>query len=299
MPVQPAQDKPKVIAVVGPTASGKSALGIYLAKKLGGEVISADSRQVYKGLDVGTGKVTKHEMESIPHHLLSIISPKKIFTASDFVQQALHAATMIYHSGHTPIVVGGTGFYIDAFLGHITLPNVQPDLKLRTRLEKKSVQELYHMLKTLDPRRARSIEPEHKRRLIRAIEIAKALGKSPPQKTRRVYDTLWLGLNPQNLRQNIHTRLLRRERGMIAEAKRLHRAGLSYRRMEELGLEYRYLARLLQNKISKEEFFEQLEREIQKYAKRQMRWFKRNKNIYWVKSKASALQLSRSFLSGR
>jgi len=311
--------KKKVIAVVGPTSSGKTALGIYLAKKLGGEVISADSRQVYKGLDVGTGKVTKKEMAGVPHHLLSVASPKKIFTADDFVKQGEKVLkSMIYHTpAIIPIIVGGAGFYVDALLGRISLSNVPPNPKLRARLEKKDVKELYTMLKKKDSARAKTIEPHHKRRLIRALEIAtyqlrqttraRALRGTKPSLTLassslapQKYDVLWLGLSPApaKLKSNIHKRLLARmKQGMVAEAKRLHAQGLSYKRMEELGLEYRALARYLQGKTSKQELVAEIERGNNKYAKRQLRWFKRNKDIKWVTGTAEALRLAKSFLS--
>ena len=292
--------KQKVIAIVGPTASGKSALGVYLAKKFGGEIISADSRQVYRGLNIGAGKVTKREMQGITHHLLDVVKPKKRFNADDFVRLAEKACSSFLQKARTPIVVGGAGFYVDALLGRLTLPHVPPNSALRTQLEKKSVEQLFTMLKKLDPRRSKTIEPEHKRRLIRAIEVAKTLGKSPVPKKQEKYEILWLGLSPspKTLQQNIHVRLFARiSRGMIAEAKRLHTRGISYKRMEELGLEYRYLARLLQNKISREQFTTELEREINHYAKRQMRWFRRNKNIRWIKNRTEALRLAKTFLS--
>ena len=288
--------KPKVIAIVGPTASGKTGLGIYLAQKLKGEVISADSRQVYKGLNIGTGKVTKKEMAGVRHHLLDVASPKKQFTVDDFVKRAETALKKI----EAPIVVGGTGLYVDMLLGRMSYPNVAPNPKLRAELEKKSVKQLFAQLKKLDPRRAATIEPEHKRRLIRAIEIAKALGKNPLPSPEPKYEVLWLGLNPKDLQKNISKRLKARiKAGMVAEAKRLHKAGLSYKRMEELGLEYRYLARLLQKQLTQAEFETQLERAINQYAKRQYRWFKRNKDIKWVLSKAEALRVSKKFLGGR
>ncbi len=291
--------KPKIIAIVGPTASGKSALGVYLAQKLGGEVISADSRQVYRGLDIATGKITKKEMAGVPHHLLDVVSPKKQFSADDFVRFASLKLSMIYHTKKIPIVVGGTGFYVDALLGRLVLPNVPPNPKLRAQLEKKSVAQLFSILQKLDPRRAKTIEPNHKRRLIRAIEIARALGKSPMPKTQEKYDVLWLGLapTPVQLKKNIRSRLFARMKaGMIAEAKRLHAQGLSYKRMEELGLEYRYLAQYLQGKISRAELEQEIERGNIKYAKRQSRWFKRNKDIHWVKNKTQAFVLARQFL---
>jgi len=290
----------KIIAVVGPTASGKSSLGIYLAQKLGGEIISADSRQVYKGLDIGTGKVTKKEMAGVPHHLLSVASPKKQFTVDNFVRLAERSHSNILQNDRMTIVVGGTGLYADMLLGRMSYPNVPPDNKLREQLERRTAKQLLAQLQRLDPRRAANIEPNHKRRLIRAIEIAKAIGKSPLPQSEQKYDVLWLGLNPKKLKKNIRMRLFARIRaGMIAEAKRLHKQGLSYKRMAELGLEYHYLALLLQNKITKQEFEVQLERAIGQYTKRQMRWFKRNKDVRWVSGKAEALQLSKKFLGGR
>jgi tRNA dimethylallyltransferase len=294
--------RPKVIAIVGPTASGKTSLGIYIAQKVGGEIISADSRQVYKGLNIGTGKVTKKEMAGIPHHLLDVASPKKQFSVDDFITKANRATTTIYRSKHIPVIVGGTGLYIDTFVGRMSYPNVPPNEALRAKLDTKTTERLLAMLQKLDPRRATSIEPHHKRRIIRAIEIAKAIGASPLPNPTPKYDVLWIGLNPapEKLQKNIRTRLKARlKAGMVAEARRLHGTGLSYKRMGELGLEYRCLALLLQNKLTKNEFEEQLERAINQYAKRQLRWFKRNKDIHWVSGKAEALRLCKKFLSGR
>jgi tRNA dimethylallyltransferase len=296
--------RPKVIAVVGPTASGKTSLGIYLAQKLGGEVISADSRQVYRGLDIGTGKVTKEEMAGVPHHLLDVASPKKQYSVSDFLKDSTKALydIMIYHK--VPMVVGGTGLYVDSLFGRMIFPDVPPNEKLREKLEKKSTEQLFVMLEKKDPRRAATIEKGNKRRLIRALEIAEALGASPvggpALKGTGTFDVLWLGiaLPPEKLQQNIHARLLSRIiDGMVEEAITLHKKGLSYKRMEELGLEYRFLSQLLQHKISKEQFVAELQRAINKYAKRQMRWFKRNKDIHWVSNKTEALRLAREFLS--
>ena len=295
--------KPKVIAVIGPTASGKTSLGIFLAQKIKGEIISADSRQVYRGLDIGTGKVTKKEMTGVPHHLLDVANPKKQFTVSDFVTQANKACSNIFKNSGTPIIVGGTGLYVDALFGRMLFPDVPPNEKLRAQLEKKSVEELFLMLQKKDPVRANTIEPKNKRRLVRALEIAAALGRTPTGgpalQGKGSYDVLWLGLNPgeKKLQKNIHDRLVARLKlGMIAEAKRLHERGLSYKRMRELGLEYRYLADYLQGKLTKKEFEVELERAINHYAKRQIRWFKRNQDIHWVASRAEALRLAKAFL---
>lgn len=298
MPIRHTQGKQKVIAIVGPTASGKSSLGIYLAQKLGGEVISADSRQVYRGLDIGTGKVTKKEMQGVTHHLLDVARPARQFSADDFVRRAGKAMQRI----KLPIVVGGTGLYVDLLLGRMSYPHVPPNPALRERLERHNTDKLFAMLRRKDPRRAATIEPGHKRRLIRALEIAEAIGASPLQNPRPAYDALWLGLNPTNLPARIRARLRARvAAGMVAEAKRLHNppagGGLSYARMDALGLEYRYLARLLQGKITKQQFEVELERAINQYAKRQRRWFKRNDEIHWVGSKSEALRLAKAHLS--
>lgn len=275
----------KVLVIVGPTASGKSALGVELARRFGGEIISADSRQVYRGLDIGTGKITKREMRGIPHHLLDVASPKKCFSAKDFKRSATKAHYGILQNAVMPIVVGGTGYYIDAFLGRVSLPEVPPNEKLRSRLAKKTPAELFALLQKKDPRRAASIEPHNQRRLIRALEIASALGAVPAVLDRsQKYGTLWIGIKPSDveLEKKIRTRLLARIRkGMIAEAKRLHAGGLSYKRMEELGLEYRSLARYLKGVITKEEMVEELCRDIRRYAKKQMAYWKRNKEITW------------------
>lgn len=281
------ETKPMVIAVVGPTASGKSALAVEIARLVGGEVISADSRQVYMGLDIGTGKVTKSEMRGVPHHLLDVANPKRAMSVVQYERRATRAIRDILKRGKVPIVCGGTGLYVDAVLTSASFPAVPPNAKLRKELERLSPEKLFEKLKKLDPIRAKTIDAKNPRRLIRAIEIATKLG-SVPARTPAVerYDTLYIGLTlgKEELSKRIHTRLLARmRRGMIAEARKLHEQGLSWKRMESLGLEYRFLAQFLQNKISKAEMLELLEIAIRQYSKRQMIWFKRNKNIKWFR----------------
>ena len=302
----------KIIVILGPTATGKSALAVTFAKKLtrtkwggfnGAEIISADSRQVYKGLDIGTGKITKEEMAGIPHHLLNVADPRRRYTVVRYIVQARRAIADITRRGHLPIVCGGTGFYISALVDGIVLPDVPPNPKLRARLKKETPETLFNMLLKLDPRRAKTIDPKNSRRLIRAIEVAKVLGKVPnlqlttrpngPESDRdwwadnqQSYKTLQIGLAlpPEELKKKISTRLLSRiKSGMITETKQLHKQGLSWKRMEELGLEYRYLAKYLKNEISKSKMVEKLQTEIWRYAKRQMTWFKRDKKIIWFK----------------
>ncbi len=287
------KDKPKIIVIVGATATGKSDFAVQVAKKVKGEIISGDSRQVYKGMNLGTGKITKKEMRGIPHHLLDVISPKKVFSVSDFQKLAEKKIKEIIARGHVPILVGGTGFYIDAVVNGTALPEVPPNKKLRAELSKKSVVALFTLLKKLDPARAKTIDAQNPVRLIRAIEIAKALGKVPKLSPRsdlgEKYNVLKIGLAlpDEVLKKNIHTRLLARmKKGMIREIKNLHSPkqglGLSWKRMEALGLEYRYGALYLQGKLTKPEMLAKLESEIWQYAKRQKAWFKRDRSIVWV-----------------
>lgn len=198
----------KLIVILGPTASGKSELAIKLAKKLApyqtegsgagfnGEIVSADSRQIYKEMDIGTGKITKKEMKSIPHYLLDVASPKRRFTVVQYRKLALKAINKIFEKGKVPILCGGTGFYIQAVVDGVVIPEVPPDWELRKKLEKKSVDELYKILKKLDPQRAKTIEKKNPRRLIRAIEIVLKTKKPvPPLKFNPLpYPVLMLGI---------------------------------------------------------------------------------------------------------
>ena len=286
--VEPMQKRQKVLVIVGPTASGKSTLAVELAKKFNGEIISADSRQVYKRLDIGAGKITKREMRGVPHHLLDEMSSHRLFTAHDFVARASRSVVDISSKGKLPIIVGGTGFYIDALVGRIALPNVPMNPKLRKQLEKMTAEQLFVLLKKRDSRRAKTIDRHNKRRLVRALEIASALGHIPVPNTKDGpwYDVFWIGIlrDKQELEKKITIRLFARIRlGMIAEAKYLHRKGLSYKKMESFGLDYKFLALLLQKKISRKEFDEMLVRDSVRYAKRQMTYWKRNRDIMWFK----------------
>jgi len=290
---------PQIIVILGPTASGKSNLAVWLAKKLNSEVISADSRQVYRGLDIGSGKITKKEMAGVAHHLLDVADPKKVFSIDQYQKLATRAINDILKRGKTPIICGGTGFYIDAIVDGRIWPAVTPNKKLRAELNKKTSAELLTELKKLDPKRVQTIDIKNPVRLIRAIEIATALGSVPQIKKDPKYNCLKIGLNPgpEILKNNIHNRLTKRlHQGMLAEAKKLHDDGVSWRRLEALGLEYRYQALFLQGKITKTEMIKQIEKESLKYAKRQMTWFKRDKNIFWNKNKTQINNLTKKFL---
>lgn len=282
------EHKEKIIVIVGPTASGKTALSLRIAQEIGGEIISADSRQIYRGLDLGTGKVTKAEMDDIPHHLLDIKSPEETYSAADFTKDADRTIEGIISRGKVPVVAGGTFFYIEALLRSMSLPAVPPNPELRDTLEGMDTDAVFSLLKEKDPIRALSIDPKNKRRVIRAIEIADALGSVPPLTTEECpYEAYIIGIDmpKEILHERIKVRLMDRiEGGMIDEAKELQQHGLSFERMDELGLEYRYMAKYLKGECTEEEMKEKLESEIRHFARRQMSWLKRMEGINWYTS---------------
>ncbi len=290
----------KLIVILGPTSSGKSALAVELAKKFNGQVVSADSRQVYKGMDIGTGKITKKEMQGIPHHLLDVASPKRRFTVAQYQEKANKAIKNIQKKGKVPILCGGTGFYIQSVVDGIIIPEVKPDWKFRNMLEKKSTEQLFQMLQELDIKRANNIDKHNKRRLIRAIEIVVKTKKSIPKlQTKKKFDVLILGIKKEKteLRQRIAKRLEKRlKQGMVKEVKQLRKSGLSWNRLEEFGLEYKFIAYYLQNKIDYKEMVDCIQKTSKNLAKRQMTWFKRDKRICWVKNKGEAEKLLKKLL---
>ncbi len=283
------KSKIKVVCIVGPTATGKSDFAVAYALEHNGEVISADSRQVYIGMDIGTGKITTEEMKGVPHHLLDIADPKKQFNVAQYKKLAQEAITDISSRCKLPIICGGTGFYIDAVINNISYPDVPHDKELRKNLDKMNVDALFILLKKLDKKFALSLnnsEINNKQRLIRSIEIATALGKIPKvTKNQSDYDVKWIGLNYpyEKPKERIHIRLLKRlDAGMIEEIEKLHKNGLSWKKLDGFGLEYRFISRYLRKQITKEEMIKLLEIEICHYAKRQMVWFKKNRKIEWV-----------------
>ncbi|MBI4091051.1 MAG: tRNA (adenosine(37)-N6)-dimethylallyltransferase MiaA [Candidatus Komeilibacteria bacterium] len=282
--------KKKVVVILGPTASGKSDLAIALARKYNGEIISADSRQVYLGMDIGTGKVSKRERRLVPHHLLDVASPKTSYTVHQFQRDARKTIRAIQRRGKLPILCGGTGFWIEAVLSDVALPRVKPDKRLRAKLARLTTAQLYAQLKKLDPARARTIDKHNPARLIRALEIVMTTHKPMPPLTGKTnYDSLILGIQvpTKALEKRIAARLAKHlKQGMIAEVKRLRAQGVSAKRLIDLGLEYRYLMYFLQGKISKKRLTEKLGTAIRRYAKRQMTWFhgmeRRDIRIRWI-----------------
>lgn len=294
----------KLIVILGPTASGKTSMSIKLALKFGEvEIISADSRQVYKGLNIGSGKVTKKEMQGIPHHLLDVASPKKRFSVAQYQKLAKKVIKNLYNKNKLPFLVGGTGFYIQSIVDDIVLPEIKPNWKLRAKLEKKSNQELFSMLQKLDPIRAQNIDSKNPRRLLRALEIVLSTGKPVPNKTVRLpmsHEILQIGIKKERktLAKLINKRLLARlkNNAMINEVKKLHKQGLSFKRLEEFGLEYKFVAQYIQNKITHQEMQNKIQKESEHFAKRQMTWFNRDKRIKWVTTYSKAEKLIKKFL---
>lgn len=292
----------KIIVIVGPTASGKTGLSIKLAKAFSGEVISADSRQVYKQMDIGTAKITKKEMAGVPHYLLDVASPKKKFSVAQYRKLGLKALNAIFKKRKTPIICGGTGFYIQALVDGVVLPEVKPDWELRKELEAKTVEELYKILEKLDPRRAGSIDKNNPLRLVRAIEIATVTKNPVPsiQSNPLPYPVLFLGVqkDPAKLRKDIEKRFyLWLKQGLLKEIKKLRKSEVSWKRIEEFGMHYRAFALYLQDKISYEEAETRSLKELWQYTKRQATWFKRDQRINWVKNYGEAKKLAKIFLS--
>lgn len=292
LPSNPAEirQRQKLIVIVGPTASGKSELAVTVAQKYNGEIISADSRQVYRGLDIGTAKVAGVWKEGvfvykkIPHHCIDFVSPKKTYSVAQFQQCAANEIRAISRRGKISVVVGGTALWVDALAYNWRLPHAVPNARLRNRLEKKSPAQLLAMLEKLDPKRAETVEQKNPRRLIRAIEIATALGSVPALEKFPAYDALWIGLNPPPA--TLEKRIKNRGQKMIAaglvnEIKKLKRARVAKKRIHEFGFEYRAGLHYLDGTLSRNELLERIVKETRQYAKRQMTWFKRNPDIIW------------------
>ena len=274
---------PRMVAVVGTNASGKSGLGVTLSQRYGGEVISADSRQVYRGLDLGSGKITAEEMRGVRHHLLDVCDPGVFFSMADFQRLAYAAAEDVLARGKLPFLVGGTGLYVEAVTQGYTLSAVTPDLRYRDELETLATPALYKLLQAAQP--DTQIDPANRNRVMRALEKLHDGDLAPAQKQPR-YQTLRLGVSwPRDvLNARIDERLARRiEEGLLGEVQGLLNAGVSADFLRRLGLEYRYVSAYLLGEIpTREVMLDELARAIKRFAKRQMTWFRRDKDIVWL-----------------
>lgn len=295
---------PKLIVILGTTACGKSGLGVELAKHVGGEIVSADSRQVYRGLDLGTGKVTEEEMDGVPHHLLDVVSPNQSYSVAEFQRDAYAAIDDILARGKVPLLVGGTGLYVRAVAEGYTFQESQPDPVLRVQLERKSTEELYAMFRAQTGRTLSGGEEKNRHRLVRTME--KLLSGDSLTESPRVprYEVLQLGMTyPRDvLCRRIDERLQKRlDDGMIEEVARLRAEGATDAFLEGLGLEYRYILWYLTGKLSsQDELFDELGRAIKRFAKRQMVWFKKDRDVLWLDTEgdplSQAIQAADAFL---
>ena len=292
----------KLVVILGTNASGKSGLGIELALKFGAEIVSADSRQVFKGLDLGSGKVTKEEMKGVPHFLLDVAAPGDFFSLMDYQKLAYEAIDDIVSRGKTPFLVGGTGLYVNAVVDGYNLTDAPVDEELRKKVEAMSLNELQDLIteKCSIGGIPENLDMSNKRRLERAAEKL-LMGKPLNLESVKRYDTLCLGVTweRQKLYKRIEERLDRRlEQGMIEEVENLMKQGVSDDFLYKLGLEYRYIMMYLRGLFdSKEAFHEKLFMEIRHLAKEQMTWFRKRQDITWLDMETDPINQAEGLIS--
>lgn len=291
-----------LLVVIGPTASGKTSLGVLLAKELNGEVVSADSMQIYHGMEVGTARPTEEEMQGIPHHLMGFLTPGERFSVAEYAVLARKTIDEIHARGKLPILVGGTGLYVKAIVDNIQYDGealTDPALRERFRAlaEEKGNEAVWEELKRLDPETAGSLHPNNLGRVIRALEVIKKTGKSIREQVAASrtepcpYRVLQLGLNFKD-RETLYRRIDRRvdtmlEEGLLLEARRLYEMGLSGTAGQAIG--YKEFAPYFRGESSLEQAIDSLKRETRRYAKRQLTWFGRDERIHWIVSDALLL----------
>ena len=294
-------NKKTVIAIVGPTASGKTSLAVELAKKLDTEILSADSRQIYKEFDIATAKPTQEEMQGIKHHLMDFVEPTDDFTVADFKDNATTVMQKLFEQNKTPIVAGGTGLYFRILLENYDIPRVAPNKALREELHKieneQGVGVLYKMLFELDPISAQNMHPNNTVKIVRAIEVCKILGIPMSQaqkvKSEPEYNVIWFGLGHLNGedRQILYDRTDKRvdimlEQGLEKEAKVLFEKYGHIQSLEKT-IGYQEFIEYFKGTKTREEVVEQIKQNTRRYAKRQLTWFRRNENIHWLDIKSS------------
>ncbi|MEK9182938.1 MAG: tRNA (adenosine(37)-N6)-dimethylallyltransferase MiaA [Patescibacteria group bacterium] len=314
MSEQQAEKLSKLVVILGPTASGKTDFSIELAKRFNGEIINADSRQIYKKMNIGTAKVrgawqknkeTNEKVfvyENIPHYLVDFIDPGDDFSLAQFKDLVVARAREIISRGKLPLLVGGTGLYIQAVVDNLLIPAVPPNKKLRKSLEEKTNLELVELLAKLDPLAVRTIDVENKRRLIRALEVCIWTGKTfsgQQNKGEPLFECLQIGLSVP--RDELNNRIAERaekmmERGLLEEVRALVKQRYGWNLPSMSGTGYKQFANYFQKKISLEEAVELLKRDTRRYARRQMTWFKRDIKIKWVSNVEDAARLITEFL---
>ena len=286
-------NKKTVIVIAGPTASGKTSLSIGIAKKIGGEIVSADSMQIYKDMDIATAKPTEAEMQGIPHHLISIVDSDESFSVAAYKEKAVEAIADIFCRGRIPVVVGGTGLYIDTLVNNTTFFDFDKSdqrEKLQMRLQNEGIEKLFDELKSVDPETAERLHINDTKRILRALEVYYSTGKTISlqaelsHENESQYNWLIIGLTAEN-RDVLYDRINRRvdimlDDGLIEEAKTFFSSEKSSTAKQAIG--YKELKGFFDGSISLEEATENLKRETRRYAKRQLTWFRRNKNINWI-----------------
>ena len=289
--------KPKVYVICGPTASGKTALSIELAKKIGGEIVSCDSMQIYKEMNIGTAKPTIQEMQGIKHYMIDIISPDERYSVADYKKQAKQAIREIINNGKIPIIVGGTGLYVDSLIYEIEYQDIEFDEQYRNELEKREklegLKSLYEEAKKIDPQALEKISENDKKRIMRILEIYHATGKNKTEQEKKsrekevefdykVYAISWD-------REILYDRINRRvdimiQQGLIEEVEKIYKKYKKFPTAMQ-GLGYKEVVQYLENKITKEEMIEKIKMETRRYAKRQLTWFRKNKQTIWLNGK--------------
>ncbi len=289
-------EKPKVIVICGPTASGKTALSIELAKKINGEIVSADSMQIYKDMNIGSAKVTNEEMQGIKHYMIDCVSPDERFSVADYKTNAKNAIEEIIKKGKTPIVVGGTGLYIDALIYEIEYKDIKIDENYRKELQEieknQGLEVLYKKALEIDPKAMEKISQNDSKRIMRVLEIYKATGKNKTEQEAESrlkeipydYKVFALTMDRDKLYERINKRVdIMIENGLIDEVKNLLEKYSEFPTAMQ-GLGYKEVRDYLQEKITKDEMIEKIKQESRRYAKRQLTWFRKNKQTIWLNS---------------
>ncbi len=287
-------EKEKVIVICGPTASGKTALSIELAKKINGEIVSCDSMQIYKEMDIGTAKPTKEEMQGIKHYMIDIISPDERYSVADYKKQAKEAIKEILSKGKVPIVVGGTGLYVDSLIYEIDYPEIEFDEKYRKELEQeveeKGLNTLYEKAKEIDEEAIKKISPNDKKRILRILEIYHATGKNKTEQEKESrknkpefnYKVFALNMERSKLYDRINKRVdIMIENGLIEEVENIYKKYNEFPTAMQ-GLGYKEVVDYLEKRLTKEKMIEKIKQETRRYAKRQLTWFRKNKETIWI-----------------
>ncbi|MFH1946561.1 MAG: tRNA (adenosine(37)-N6)-dimethylallyltransferase MiaA [Candidatus Magasanikbacteria bacterium] len=303
---------PKLIVLLGPTASGKTTWGLKLAKNFNGEIISADSRQVYRKMDIGTAKAVgewrrnglrkTYYIEDVPHHLIDFLDTGKQFTVAEFRDKAVKYTKLALKGGKTPLIVGGTGLYIHSVVDNLKIPRIAPNRKLRKSLEEKSTEDLMKLLKNLDPKTAQTVDSNNTRRVIRALEVCILSGipfSEQQIKGDQIFDVLQIGIEVP--REVLYTRIGKRvdemmKLGLLKEVENLLKQKYGWNLPSMSGIGYRQFREFFENKRELDEAIELLKRDTRRYAKRQTSWFKRDNRIVWCKEYREAEKLVNEFL---